>query len=243
MVNPLTDDLIGFGKSRIHIAPGNTPGKSHIIVPIFVDNGRAIGKSRISRVDSIERFVIDLNQIQCILGNIRISRCNSDDGFANKTHFSSRKHGMVGHLNTRKPLRICSRTGNPTNDVFDIIASDNRLDAGQILSRIGINTIDARMGIRASQNRDMQQIGQLNVIDIMCKALNQSGVFSALNTGANRFANRHGAPPMWSFFSMRTEPHRQCVDTLYSGTNCLLYRVEYRLHWVWDCVLKAGARQ
>ena len=130
MINPLANDMIGFGKSRIHIAPGNAPGKSHIIVPIFVDNRRIIGKSRISRIDSIERFIIDLNQIQCILGNVRISRCNSDDGFANKTHLSSCKHGMVGHLNTGKSLGICSRTGYSTNDVFDIFASDNRLDTG-----------------------------------------------------------------------------------------------------------------
>ena len=130
MINPLADDMIGLGKSRIHIAPGNAPGKSHIIVPIFVDNRRAIGKSRLSRIDGIERFVIDLNQIQCILGNIRIGRCNSGDRLADKTHFFSSKHGMVGHLNARKPLGICSRTGNPTNNIFDIIASDNRFDAG-----------------------------------------------------------------------------------------------------------------
>ena len=130
MVNPLANDMIGFGKSRVNIAPGNTPGKSHIIVPIFVDNRRIIGKSPFGRVDGIEGIVIDFDQVQCISGNVRVGRCNSDDGFANKTHFSRSKHGMVGHFNARKSRRICSRAGNPTNYVFDIFASDNRLDTG-----------------------------------------------------------------------------------------------------------------
>ena len=85
---------------------------------------------------------------------------------------------MVGHFDAGKAFGICRGTGNPADGVFDVVAGDDGLDAGQILSRGCVDGVDARMGIRASQNCHMQGIGQFNVIDVVREALDQSGVFA-----------------------------------------------------------------
>src|SRR5574343_1000574 len=63
----------------------------------------------------------------------------------------------------------------------------HRDDAGQSLGRIGVDRLDAGMGIGRADEIAEQHAGQLDVIDIVALALGEADVLNALAAGTHAF--------------------------------------------------------
>jgi hypothetical protein len=69
--------------------------------------------------------------------------------------------------------------------IFEFRSGEYSDDAGMLTRSIGIDALDRCVRIMASQNRDVEHIGQSDVVDILARPANQLRILAPLDSGAN----------------------------------------------------------
>ncbi len=149
------DHNVRLGEGFIHFTKGENP---------LVDYVGAVDlpyqwAGRFQRLEGIhdwgEHFVLHLNQVQRVFGDIAGRGCYRSDGLAHKTNLFFRE--TMGGPTGRK-------TGYGPRPVLRILTCKNGDHALELLRAGNINSFDASMSMRTLENRGMQHVGQGNVV-------------------------------------------------------------------------------
>jgi hypothetical protein len=54
--------------------------------------------------------------------------------------------------------------------------------------RIRVDAVDLGVRVRAPENRDVERIGELDIVHVLAETANQTGIFAPLDPGADRLA-------------------------------------------------------
>ena len=147
---------------------------------VVADDGR-IGIERLLRVhDRRQRLVVDLDQLQRVLGDVAVLGDDEGDLLALEADLVGGQHSLRVVGQRRHPGEVVTEQGR-TRDALEHLARDDRDDAGQRLGRRRVDRQDARMRERAAQDRAVQHAGQVDVIDVVALAPDEALVLHALH--------------------------------------------------------------
>ena len=138
--------------------------------------------------------VFDLHEIDRVLRDMAGVGDGHGDGFANKGDFGPREDigrdggGGLGGARAQGHAHTAQRA-------LHVLHGDHRMDAGQGAGAGHIQARDARMGVLAAQEGDVQLAGQLQIIQIFHLAPQQGGVFQTFDGEAD-LAGHQLVPPL-----------------------------------------------
>ncbi len=100
--------------------------------------------------DRRQQLVFDLNEGDSILRDVPRIGDHQRHRFANVTDFAERDAALFD--------RRIGKTGQQPGLLCRVFAGNHRDDAADRQRRAGIDRLDARMGVRAPQHRDMRHV-------------------------------------------------------------------------------------
>jgi hypothetical protein len=75
--------------------------------------------------------------------------------------------------------------------IFDVRAGDNRDDTFVPPRLIGLDVLDSRVRVGTSQNRDVERIRKIDIVNVLGLTSNQPGIFAPFDIRANQLAYWH----------------------------------------------------
>ena len=244
VVEALFDHAVGLGEGVVDVAAGNGPGEGLIAAELFVQERRVVLERGLRGVNGVERVVVDLDEFGRVNGGIRAVGHDRRYGLPYEPHFAVGQNRMLRDLDSRKGLGIGGGAGNGADIVFEIVAGNHGDHARVACGGGGVDAPDVRVSVRAAVDGHMQRSWQLDVVYVLRKALDQPGIFPALDSGAYGFADRHGRPPFRiSFSGLRTGRRPQCAGTRCSGRGCPRCRAGSAPRWAVRCAAATGGRR
>src|SRR6185436_19658999 len=105
-----------------------------------------------------------------------------------ENHVVSRKHAIIRHLQTRQS----GGAGNGS-DLLDILPGIDGDDSRRVRGLAGVYAGDSSVRVNRAQERNVESIGKLDVIDIVPEALNQTRILGALHSLSNILGHKSSA--------------------------------------------------
>ena len=144
---------------------------------------RRLGRQRLfGGRDRRQRLVLDVDQVHRIAGQVacrRDHRCQRIADHARPRPRPAAAAARGGAAGRRGRCWECAeRSARPRR-------SRPSSTPGAALGRLDVDTRDARMGVGGSQERHVGNVVELQIIDVLPLAAQQSGVFNALAVAAN----------------------------------------------------------
>src|SRR3954466_3538912 len=124
------------------------------IGPVLLEQQVCVARGRGAIGDRRDALDVDLDQLARVLGERATSRDHDGDRFSDEPHF------IPGDYRLDEPFETLDRSEtdrNGGNDVADIGADEDRLDAGTSLRRAQVDAAKAPVGHRTAQDRRVQQ--------------------------------------------------------------------------------------
>ncbi len=139
---------------------------------VVADDGRAVLERRLRRRHDRQRLVVDVDQLERVVRDVRVLRDHARDLLALHAHLVGREHG----------LRVAGERRHPRELVLgEHIAGDDHDDARQLHRAGRVDRVDLGMRVRTAQDRHVQHPGQLDVLDVVAPADDEARVLLALD--------------------------------------------------------------
>ena len=165
MNHSLRDDAIGGLQSCFDIAFAGSQFVRNVVAELFM-NYRATVRGRFHVDDCGQLFIIDGNQVDRIARCVSIRGHDCCNGMADKESLISGQHPVVRNFQIRKGTSARHRT-NLLRDIFTGVNSNN---PGRFQSFAHVDAGDTRVRVDRSDKRDVQRVGQTDVIDVMSQS-------------------------------------------------------------------------
>ena len=186
------DDLVRVGERLLRRAlVARLPVVDVVVGLSFLlvaDQHRAFRERLLRRRDRLQRLVVDLDQLERVLGDVRIL---GDD----RRHLLALVADLVGGEHR---LRVAGERRHPREVVRGHqLAGDDGDHTRQRCSRRRVDRRDARMRVRAAQDLHVQHPRQDDVVDVVALAADEAGILLALDGVAEpaNFGGRHRQLP------------------------------------------------
>ena len=195
------DDGVGLGERAVgrRLVAG-LPGRAREVVALaglVVADQRRVGVERLARVDDRrQRVVLDVDQRERVVGRVLVGRDHERDLLALEADLVAGEHGLrvVGdRRHPREPERL------------EVLGGDDGGDVGMRERRRRVDREDARVRVRAAQDRAVDHPRQLDVVEVGARAADEARVLLALQAaeadralgrGARKvLGDRHGQAP------------------------------------------------
>ncbi len=162
-----------------------------LIFLVRADHGGAGLERALRRDDGFERVVVDLDQLQRVLGDVRVGGDHGRDLLTLEPHGVRDEHG----------LRVARHRGHPRQVVLrHQLAGHHGDDARQGRGGGGVDAVQRGVGVRTAQDRHVQHPRQMHVIDEVAGTPDESVVFDpadVVSEPADRFRfGGHAGPPL-----------------------------------------------
>ena len=139
---------------------------------VVTDQGRVLGERLLRARDRRERLVVDLDQLERVLRDVRRLGDHGRDLLALEAHLVRGEHSLRVAGERRHPGEVVRR---------ERLAGDHRHDAGQLRRPRDVDRADARVRERAAQELHVEHPRQDDVVDVRPLAANEAGVLLALD--------------------------------------------------------------
>ena len=135
--------------------------RRHALGDLVLVQQRRVGLHRLLDVDDVgQHLVVDLDQLQRLLGDRLRRGGDGGDGVAVVQHLLARHHAARDVAEVDHQL---AGGGDQDGHVGEIVAGDDGLDAGQLLGGRGVDRADARVRVRGAQHLADELAGQVDV--------------------------------------------------------------------------------
>jgi len=164
------DNDIRFRKSLVDRTEGKEPVVNQVGA-LVLPNDRAVRIERLLGIyDRRENLIVDFDQFQSVLGDVTARRRNRGDGIADEPDFI-----------------VCEAIPRPTDrkavhglrPILGVFTGNHRGHAGKFLGLGCVDAFDARVGMRAAQDRREQHSRKRNIIAEFCSAGEQGRILNA----------------------------------------------------------------
>jgi hypothetical protein len=153
---------------------------------LVADHRRTLGEGLLGRGDRLERLVVDVDQLDGVLGDVRRLRDDGRDLLPLEAHLVRGENGLCIAGERRHPGQVV---------LGEELARDHGDDARESLGARGVDRRDARVGVRAAQELEVEHARQRQVVEVLAPPLQEAGVFEALDgvaDAADLLGGRHG---------------------------------------------------
>ena len=165
------DDARRGAQRGLDVPAGQRDPAGHVVGNVLVDGGRA-GRERLG---GGERLVLDLDQLARVLGGIPTVRHHGGHRFADEPRSVAGEQGEI----VAAKLGVRRHHGEGPRRGAEIAERDHVRDSGMRAGARGVHAMDARMGVRAAQEHDVQHAGQGDVAHVAPAPGEQPRVFLA----------------------------------------------------------------
>ncbi len=170
------DDRVGLGECAVGrlLVTGLPRGAREVVAlsGLVVADQRRVGVERLAGVhDRRQRLVLDVDQLQGVVGRVLVGRDDERDLLALEAHLVAGEHGL-GVVGDRRHPRQAQR--------LEVLGGDDRGDVG-MRERLGrVDRDDARVRIRAAQDGAVHHAREPDVVEIVALAADEARVLLAL---------------------------------------------------------------
>ena len=183
--DPVVDEAlaqhpVGGGEGAVHVAVAARHVQEHVVGPVVVDQRGAGGQGGLGIDHRRQVLVLDGDQLQGVLGDVAALGHHRGDGLAHEDHL------VDGH---DRPLDL-AQGGDGGQVVVEpaaggghLLAGEHGQHAGQDHGPGGVDGADAGVGLGASQDGDVAQVGAVDVAQVVALAGEEPGVLGAPNAG------------------------------------------------------------
>ena len=145
-------------------------------------SSRSTGASGVHRLERIDhdrqRLVFDLDRVDAVIGGVAVGGDHEGDFLVLEQHLAVGQHHLHVAGQRRHPGEV---------DGLQRLGGDHREHARHLQRLLGVDRLDARMGVRRADEIAMQHARQLQVVDIVALALGEADVLDALALAAHAF--------------------------------------------------------
>ena len=164
-----------------------------LLVFLVVPDDRGAGLEALLRGDDHrQRVVVDLDQLEGVVGDVGVLGDHAGDLLALHAHLVGGQHGLGVAGQGRHPGQVV---------LGQQLAGDDRHHPGEGLGGRGVDRVDPGVGDRAAQDRHVQHARQVDVVDVVAPALEEAVVLLALDAPAQPALGRvlfgHLGLPSW----------------------------------------------
>lgn len=151
-------------------------GTGEVVGPVLEDPGGAFCEGVVQVGDRGKRLVVDIDQLQRVLGDVAVLGDDGSDALAHPTD------GVVSEGWRGGDALVRNRTpddGHGPRDSCEVSPGDHVVDARQRLGLGDVDAHDSRMGEGAAQNCPLRHALDRDVIDELGMPTEQSGILRA----------------------------------------------------------------
>ena len=179
MVEAGSDNDVGRGEGRVRVARGVGERPAHVVGPVVVELRRVGRERRVEVGHHGQRLVLDLDQLERVLGDVAAHRDHGRDGLTHPADAVGRKRMGPGDAllgNGEPDHRLLAR------DRREVPAGDDVEDPGQLTGLADVDTPDACMRHGAAQHGGFDHLGHRHVVDVLPAAREQARILGASDT-------------------------------------------------------------
>ncbi len=172
------DDQVAAAEGRIDVADVDLKVGGDVVRRGVMELRRARLHGRARVGDGAEGFIVNVDQLQRILGDVAVLRDDHGDRIADVADFVRCQRCLL------RALQAGYDSGAHGNGFHSrhIGRGQDAEDAGQFQRRRRIDFDDARVGVGAAQNRGVRHAGAVNIADVLADAAQKPDVFFALHS-------------------------------------------------------------
>src|SRR5256714_4799382 len=141
-----------------------------------------------------EWLVVNIDQLESIVGYIGVLRDNDGNRIAKEAHLALSQWATPPHAFLDVGRKEHAHR-HITNLTFEVLGSVDGHDAGTVACRLRLDARDACMPVRTAENGHMEHPNQFDIINICCLPRNQTGVFTPFDRCADHRCNAHVCLP------------------------------------------------
>jgi hypothetical protein len=141
-------------------------------VLLVADQRRAVGRGLLRARHGVERLVLDLDQLECVLRDVGRLGDDAGDLLTLVAHLVGDEHGLRVARQGRHPRKVVLRHQ---------LAGDDGDDARQRGRRRRVDRRQASVGVRAPQDLHVEHPRQADVVEVLAPALDEARVLLALD--------------------------------------------------------------
>ena len=167
---------------------------------LLVADQRCIGRRCLLRGDDDpERLVVHVDQLEGVLGQVRVGRDHGRDLLALEPHLVGHEHGLRVARHRRHPREVVLRHQ---------LAGDDRDHALERLRPRGVDPVQLRVGVRAPQDRHVQHPREMHVVDEGARPADEAVVLHPPDAVADALGSLRSRLPSRKPPSSRRTPRR-----------------------------------
>ena len=198
----LADRYGGISERRVGVAAGGHPVERLVVGGVLMELGRDVAQ-RILRVDDGgQRLVVNLDQLQRVLGLVAVLRHHHGHSVAYVAHHA----GCNGGIRDGFQVGVGDGpgAGYRVEHAFNVCARVHGQHAGCAFGRVGVYAADASMSMRAAQDGGVYHAGELDVVGVRGLAGDQARVLAPPDAGTENTGSHSGLqPPCWAAAAAR----------------------------------------
>src|SRR5437879_1506033 len=181
----LSENFVNFIGRGMH-------AEGHICAELFIQE-RRIGPHSFLDINSRgQGFIINFNQVARITSRITVISDNYGHRITIETYFAISQCTSIAH--TLGNFSQGDGNGDVTNNTFEVFSCIDRYYTWMLPRCASINTSNARMTIRATQNRHVEHARDFDLINIGSLTCNQARIFTSLYGRTKHSCNTHCLP-------------------------------------------------
>ncbi len=177
----LRDDAIRAPERLVDVAALQHVRVADVRTELLMRQRRARRERRLGIDHDRQRVVVHLDRVHCVLCDVRIDGHRHRHGVADEVDALPGQHRVRGclHVVHRRAAR------HQAAAAVHVRAGEHADDARERARRGGVDPLDARVGVRTPDERDVQQPGKPHVVRVGGDALNQPRVLDALHRASD----------------------------------------------------------
>ncbi len=150
---------IGCGEPRVHVAIAQRVMPQDVATQLVVEQRRIWGNGQLGVHYRRQRRVLDLDEVQRVLGCGAVDRSDGGDWLADVAH-PARCQTEVAHQRRRRNHRP-----NRIGQFLNVCAGDDGVDAGQGSRGADVQICNPRVRVRTAQHGRLEQPRDFDVIE------------------------------------------------------------------------------
>ncbi len=173
------NDLVRLGERLLgRVGVSGLPVVDLVVGLVFLvvaDHGRGRIERRLRADQDRKRVVVHVDQLERVVRDIRVLGDHTGDLLALHAHLVGGEHG----------LRVAGERRHPGEVVLgEELTGDDGDDARELGRSRRVDRVDLGVRERAAQDRHMQHVRELDVLDVVAAARDEARVLDALDASA-----------------------------------------------------------
>jgi hypothetical protein len=170
------DHLVGFGERLLgRFCVAGLPVVDPVVLLVFLvvaDHRRVRFEPGLRAGDDGERVVVDVDQLERVVRDVHVLGDDARDLLPLHAHLVGREHGLRVAGERRHPCEVVLREDVPRHD---------HDDPGQLARTRRVDRVDLGVRERAAQDRHVEHVRELDVLDVGAAADDEARVLLALD--------------------------------------------------------------